>query len=73
MNNDMTFNSIKAGRGMLILFPLDGPQNLLYFDVSNVLPVDTLTGILTSLALKSHAIIFDDQTNNNLLYISSAG
>ena len=36
-NNDNTFNSIKAGRGISISLPINNPQNLLTFDVSNIL------------------------------------
>ena len=42
-------NSIKAGRGMIISLPFDGPQNLLTFDIATALPIDTLIGIGISL------------------------
>ena len=35
------------------------------------LSVDTLTGIGTSLELKSNSILFDDQVGNNLMFITS--
>ena len=54
-NNNRTFNSIKAGRGIIISFPFDGPQNLLTFDIATTLPVDTLTALGSLLTLKSNS------------------
>ena len=60
-NNCHTFNLTKAGRGMIIAVPCDGPQNLLTFDIAITLPVNKLTGPGTLLNLKSNTISFDDE------------
>ena len=50
-NNDETFNLTKAGRGMIIALPFDGPQNFLTFDIAITLPIETLVGLGISLKL----------------------
>ena len=62
-NNNRTLNSIKAGRGMSILY--DGPQNLLTFDIATTLPVNILTALGTSLRIKSNSIMFEDEEEDS--------
>ena len=45
LNSDRTLNSLKAGSGMTISLPIDGPQTTLSFSVAAILPIDTLTGV----------------------------
>ena len=52
-NCDRTFYSLKAGNGMTIALPIDGPQTTLTFSVPAILPIDTLTG-----NIKSNSVIF---------------
>ena len=55
---------------MTILLPFDGTQALLPFDIATTLPVDTLTGIGTSLHLKSNYIQFKDGADNAIMEVT---
>jgi hypothetical protein len=70
-NNDRTFNSIKAGRGMFISFPFDGAQNILTFDIATTLPINELTALGLSLRLKSNTIMFDDDSNLPIMAVTA--
>ena len=68
--NDRTFNSIKAGRCIIISLPFDGPQNHLTVDIATTLPVNTLTGIGTYLQLKSNYTQFMDGADNAITEVT---
>ena len=63
-------NSIKAGRGMIISLPFDGPQNFLTFDIATTRPVNKLVGLGTLLTLKSNTIDFDDENDNTIMQVA---
>ena len=68
-NDDRTFNSIKAGRGMIISY--DDPQNILTFDIATTLPINELTALGLSLRLKSNTIMFDDDSNDPMMAVGT--
>ena len=72
-NSDRTFSSLKAGSGRTISLPIDGPQTTLTFSVAAILPIDTLTGMGTSLKIKSNSMLFQDDSNNTVMQIVPSG
>ena len=69
----MTFNSIRAGRGMSISVLVDGPPNLLAFDFATTLPINILIGIRISLKIKSNTTQFIDDDSNVIMDIFLSG
>ena len=58
---------------MTISLPIDGPHTTQTFSVAAILPIDTLTGMGTSLKIKSNSVQFQDDSNNTVMQIASSG